>query len=81
VVGRYSTVRFDEERKGGTLLTPSENVPLWTEIGDAQGQDTQGQDAQGWDSTLPDGDTIVVRAPSPGPQVDRGRRVLSPSPP
>src|ERR1700739_227359 len=25
VVGRYSTVRFDEKRKGGTLLTPAEN--------------------------------------------------------
>jgi hypothetical protein len=31
VVGRYSTVRFDEKRKGGTLLAPAENRPLWTE--------------------------------------------------
>jgi hypothetical protein len=73
VVRRYLTVRFDEERKGGTLLTPLENIPLWTEIGDAGDQDAQGWDTQGWDSTLPDGDTIVVRAPPPGPQVDRGR--------
>jgi hypothetical protein len=81
VVGRYSTVRFDEERKGGTLLAPSGNIPPWTEVVDAQGQNTQGQDGQSWDSTLPDGDTIVVRAPSPEPRVDRGRQTPSPSPP
>jgi hypothetical protein len=76
-VGRYSTVRFDEERKGGTLLAPAENRPLWTEVRDAH--DTQ--DTQDQDSTLPDGDTIVVRAPSPGPREDRGGRTPSPSPP
>jgi transposase InsO family protein len=74
VVGRYSTVRFDEKRKGGTLLAPTESTPPWTEVGDTQ--HTQDQD-----STLPDGDTIVVRAPSPGPREDRGRRTPSPSPP
>ena len=78
-VERYSTVRFDEERKGGTLLAPSGNIPPWTEVGDAQGQNT-GQVAQDWDSTLPDGDTIVVRAPSPEPRVDRERQTPSPSP-
>src|SRR5271154_7214516 len=31
VVRQYSTIRFDEKRKGGTLLVPAENVPLWTE--------------------------------------------------
>jgi hypothetical protein len=74
VVGRYSTVRFDEKRKDGTLLAPAENPPLWTKVEDTQ--DTQDQD-----STLPDGDTIVVRAPSPEPREDRGGRTPSPLPP
>jgi hypothetical protein len=73
-VGRYPTVRFDEKRKGGTLLAPAENTPPWTEVEGTQ--DTQDQD-----STLPDGDTIVVRAPSPEPREDSGRRTPSPSPP
>ena len=59
-IERYSTVRFDEERKAGTLLDPSGNIPPWTEAGDTQGQDTQG-----WDSTLPDGDTITGAAGRP----------------
>jgi hypothetical protein len=70
-IERYSTVRFDEERKGGILLDPSGNIPPWLGAGDTQGQ--------GWDSSLPDGDTIVVRAPSPGPRINSGRQ--SPSPP
>ena len=73
-IERYSTVRFDEERKAGTLLDPSGNIPPWTEAGDTQGQDTQG-----WDSTLPDGNTIMVRAPSPEPLVDRGEQTPPPS--
>jgi hypothetical protein len=83
-IERYSTVRFDDERKGGTLLDPSGNLPPWTEAGD-----TQDRDAHDWDSTLPEGDTIVVRAPPPEPQVDRRRQTpsrsrsqsRSPSPP
>ena len=39
-IERYSTVRFDEERKAGTLLDPSGNIPPWTEAGDTQDQDT-----------------------------------------
>ena len=35
----------------------------------------------GPDSALPDGDAIVVRAPSPEPQVDRGGQTAPPSPP
>jgi hypothetical protein len=62
---RYSTVRFDENKKGGTLLATSGNIPPWIET-----EGSQNQDIQQWDSTLPDGDTIVVRAPSPGPMED-----------
>jgi hypothetical protein len=73
VVRRHSTVRFDEKRKGGTLLAPAENVPLWTEVEDTE-------NAQVQDSTMPDGNTIAVRAPPPEPREDRERQTPSPSP-
>jgi molybdopterin converting factor small subunit len=76
VIRRYLTVRFDEKRKGGTLLALLKDIPVpsWTGAGDGQSQNNQGQDAQSWDTTLSDGDTIVVRAPSPGPQMDSERQ-------
>ena len=79
VVRRYSTVCFDEKRKGGTLLAPAENIPPWTEVEDTQ--DTQDTHTHDQDSTLLDGDAIVVRAPSPEPREDCGRRTPSLSPP
>jgi hypothetical protein len=76
VVERYSTVRFDENRQGGTLLsTPGgtpEDTPLWTEDQDAQDNQDQVQ-------VLDDiGDTIVVR---PAPPTPPGSRAASPAPP
>jgi hypothetical protein len=51
------------------LLASAGSIPLCTEIEDTQIQD----------STLLDGDTIVVRAPSSEPREDRGGQMPSPT--
>jgi hypothetical protein len=76
VVRRYSTVRFDEKRKNGTLLALLKDILVlsWTGAGDDQSQNNQSQDAQSWDITLSDGDTIIIRVLSPGPQINSERQ-------
>ena len=76
MVGRYSTVHFDEKKMGVTLIITNNNnqnkVPL------------KATEEQEQVNILPEGDTIVVRRRTPEPQVevdDRDQTLsLSPEP-
>ena len=65
IIERFSTVRFDEIRKGGTLFTQQQDSLLRLE-----------QEELPQDDDI--GDTIVVRTQTPEPQGDSGSQTPEP---
>ena len=67
MVGRCSTVHFDEETSGGTLLgvdTSDQGIALLQTVEEELSH-----------SGLPEGDTIVVQTQTPEPQEDGGNQI------